>query len=200
MLRLMGITDGMQRGADDLVRRVVSAVEGGATCVQIRLKDESARTIAALTRDVISAVNVPVFVNDRFDIALAAGAHGVHLGADDIAVDVVRRLVPPGFIIGTSVGCDDELQNAADADYVGIGPVYATGSKNDAGAALGLEGFALLQHSLPNIPAVGIGGICADNAAAVIAAGATGVAVISALFRAPDPAQAAREMSRAIGS
>ncbi len=207
-LRLIAITDGMDDGVDSLLLRVVAAVAGGATSVQIRLKAEPARTIAMVTRRVISAVTVPVLVNDRFDIALASGAHGVHLGAEDIPVSVVRKLVPATFVIGTSVGCDAELSNAADADYVGIGPLFATSSKADAGDALGAAEFARLRGALitigssssSRIPTVAIGGITAVNARAAIAAGADGIAVISALFRSPDPRLAAMALIRATGS
>lgn len=203
-LRLMAITDSAEDGAGNLVQRVSAAVEGGATCVQIRLKHEPARTIVSVTRDVLAAVAVPVIVNDRFDVALAAGAHGVHLGADDVPVDVARRLVPPTFIIGSSVGTDAEVDSAAGADYAGIGPVYATPSKDDAGCALGVDGMVRLRDALwaagARIPVVAIGGITARNARPVFRAGVAGVAVISGLFGQPDPARAARDLIRASGS
>lgn len=203
-LRLMAVTDNSDAGAGELVQRVRAAVEGGATIVQVRLKQESARAVVSITREIVSAVPVPVIVNDRFDVALAAGAHGVHLGADDLPVELVREVVPVGFIIGTSVGCLDEIPNAAHADYVGIGPVYPTGSKGDAGKALGVSGLIALRDALHAsalaIPVVAIGGINAGNAAYVFRAGVEGLAVISGLFGQPDPARAARELIRASGS
>jgi thiamine-phosphate pyrophosphorylase len=134
----MAITDALRDDQDDLVDRVAAAVSGGATCVQVRLKDAAPRTIVEVTRAVVIRVDVPVFVNDRFDVALAAGAAGVHLGGDDLPVADVRRITPPWFVIGASVGGDAEVANAKLADYVGIGPVYGTDSKTDAGEALSL--------------------------------------------------------------
>jgi len=110
---------------------------------------------------------------------------------------LVRRIAPPGFIIGASVGSDDEVARAVGADYVGIGPVYATGSKADAGDAIGPERFAELARRC-GVPAVAIGGITAERVSEVLAAGASGVAVISALFGASDPTLAARALRSAL--
>jgi thiamine-phosphate pyrophosphorylase len=140
---------------------------------------------------------VPLVVNDRADVALAAGAAGVHVGVDDLAPALLRRITPSGFIIGASVGNDEEVARAAGADYVGIGPVYATGSKSDAGAAIGAERFGELARRC-GVPAVAIGGITAERVAEVMAVGASGVAVISALFGASDPTQAARGIRSAV--
>jgi thiamine-phosphate diphosphorylase len=140
---------------------------------------------------------VPVIVNDRADVAILAGAAGVHLGADDLPVERVRTLAPQGFIIGVSVGSDAELANARGADYVGIGPVYSTASKSDAGDALGpAETVRLITAS--GLPGAAIGGITAANIREVIDAGAHGVAVLSALQR--DPETAARVLRSAIGT
>jgi thiamine-phosphate pyrophosphorylase len=176
-----------------LLDRVAAAVRGGATCVQIRLKDTPARVVAEVTRAVIRTVQVPVLVNDRFDIALAAGAAGVHVGAGDIPAPDVRRATPPQFIIGTSVGCDAEIANAAEADFVGIGPIATTGSKSDAGRAIGIAEFARLAAAAGK-PAIGVGGITADIATEIIRAGGVGVAVIGAIFAAPDIEAAARSL------
>src|SRR5688572_32942829 len=110
--------------------------------VQLRLKDLDPRELAQVAHALVTALPIPVVVNDRADIALAAGAAGVHVGVDDIPASALRRVVPPGFIIGASVGGDDELPNAIGADYVGIGPVFPTSSKSDAGNAIGAAGFA----------------------------------------------------------
>jgi thiamine-phosphate diphosphorylase len=147
----------------------------------------------------VKSVTVPVIVNDRADVAIAAGAAGVHLGSDDIPVRAVRAIAPAQFIIGCSVGNDNEVAGAAGADYVGIGPVFSTGSKQDAGNAIGLEEFSRLATAV-GLPAVGIGGINAQNARSVIDSGAAGVAAIAAIFGASDPLAAARELSSAIGS
>jgi thiamine-phosphate pyrophosphorylase len=198
-LRLIAITDNLRDGADGLVARAAAAVRGGATMIQVRLKDESARTIVEVTRRIVASVSVPVIVNDRADVAIAAGAAGVHVGADDLPVATVRGIGGRSFIIGASVGSDDEAVAADGADYAGIGPVYVTGTKPDAGDAIGTDGFTRLASRVPH-PAVGIGGITATNAAHVMKAGAAGVAVIASVMSAPDPESAARAIRAAIDS
>ena len=198
IIRLVAITDNVRDGQVGLIGRASAAAHGGATCIQLRLKDVSARDLVSLARELVRAVGVPVIVNDRADVAVAAGAAGVHLGADDVPVSAVRSFAPAGFIIGTSVGCDEEVANAEDADYVGIGPVFATGSKVTAGSAIGIDEFARLAVAT-GLPAVGIGGVTHLNARLVIDAGAVGVAVIAAVFGATDPQAAAREIAFAIG-
>lgn len=198
LLRLVAITDDLRDGRESLVSRVAAAVSGGATLVQLRLKDAEPRTQVEVARALVHGVPVPVVVNDRVDVALAAGAAGVHLGAGDLPVSAARAIVPAGFIIGASVGSDDEVALAAGADYVGIGPVFATASKDDAGAAIGIETLEWLAARC-RLPAVAIGGISADNAIDAMVAGVDGVAVIRALFSAPDPARAAQALRSAIG-
>jgi len=199
-LRLVAITDDLRDGAPGLVSRAARAVAGGATMVQLRLKDADARTMVEVARALVRALpRVPVIVNDRLDVALVAGAAGVHVGPDDLPAAAVRRLVPPGFLIGASVGSDAEVVLARDADYVGIGPLYDTVSKPDAGRAIGTVAFARLAKSC-RVPAVAIGGIDASNAIGAMHAGAAGVAVIRAVMGAPDPERAAREIRAAIGA
>lgn len=198
VLRLIAITDNVRDGQTGLLERARAAALGGATCIQLRLKDVPARDLVELARGLVRAVGVPVIVNDRADVAIAAGAAGVHLGPDDVPPAVVRSFAPDGFIIGASVGTAGEVGGAEGADYVGIGPVFATGSKSDAGAAIGVGGFSLLAAAT-GLPAVGIGGITQENAREVIDAGAAGVAVIAAVFGATDPLAAARELASAIG-
>ena len=197
-LRLVAITDDIRDGIDGLVSRATAAERGGATMVQLRLKGIDARTMAAAGAALVRALRVPVIVNDRLDVAHACGAAGVHLGFDDLPVRAARRIVPPAFVIGASVGADDEVANGRDADYVGIGPVYATLSKSDAGAAIGAAELGRLA-ALCARPCVGIGGITAENAAAVIAAGADGIAVIRGVFGLPEPELAAASLRSAIG-
>ncbi|HXY32332.1 MAG TPA: thiamine phosphate synthase [Gemmatimonadaceae bacterium] len=199
VLRLLAITDDLRDGRDGLVARALSAVRGGATMVQLRLKDEDARTLVEVARALIAALpsGTPLIVNDRVDVALAAGAAGVHVGADDLSVEAVRRIAPQTFIIGASAGSDAEATQARGADYVGIGPVYETGSKTDAGAAIGVEELGRLIR-VCDLPAVAIGGIDASNARAALGAGASGVAVIRAIFGAPDPEVAARALRNAL--
>ncbi|MBA3343580.1 MAG: thiamine phosphate synthase [Gemmatimonadaceae bacterium] len=198
ILRLIAITDNVRDGQAGLVARASAAVEGGATCVQLRLKDVSARDLVGVARELVRAVAVPVIVNDRADVAIAAGAAGVHLGADDMPVSNVRLIAPPGFFIGASVGCDAEVPYAVGADYVGIGPVFATVSKDDAGVAIGVREFSRLATAT-GLPAVGIGGITMDVARLVIDAGGAGIAAISPIFGATDPKEAARALRSASG-
>lgn len=196
-LRLVAITDALHGSADNLVARCVDAAEGGATCIQLRLKDATPRELAEIARAILTAIRVPLIINDRADVAIAVGAAGCHLGADDVPVSAVRKLAPAEFIIGCSVGSDEEVSASAGADYAGIGPVFSTSTKPDAGKAIGLDGFSALAAKL-SIPAVGIGGITAENARSVIDAGASGVAVVSSIFSARDVKSAATSIARAI--
>lgn len=198
ILRLVAITDDVEDQRSTLVDRVAAAVRGGATSVQVRLKRATPREVVEITRAIVGKVPVPVIVNDRADIALASGAAGVHVGEADLPVTAIRRFAPPGFIIGASLGGDAELANAKEADYVGIGPLFATETKDDAGKAIGIDGFRKLA-GLAGLPAVAVGGVTADRAAQVIAAGGAGVAVINAIFRGDDPERAARSIAAAIG-
>ena len=197
-LRLIAITDNVRDGQSGLIARASAAVQGGATCVQLRLKDVAARDLVGVARELIKTVNVPVIVNDRADVAIAAGAAGVHLGPDDVPVSAVRSISPPGFFIGASVGSDQEAPLAEGADYVGVGPVFATGSKHDAGIPIGLTEFRRLAD-LTGLPAIAIGGISPENARSAIDAGATGIAVISSIFGVSDPLIAAEALASAIG-
>lgn len=198
ILRLVAITDDAEDQRTTIVDRVAAAVRGGATSVQVRLKRATPREVVEIARAIVSKVPVPVIVNDRADIALAAGAAGVHVGEADLPVSAIRRFAPANFIIGASLGRDAELANAREADYVGIGPLFTTDSKDDSGKAIGIDGFRKLAE-LSGRPAVAVGGLSADRAAQVMAAGAAGVAVISAIFSADDPERAARSIAAAIG-
>ncbi|GAC1410820.1 MAG: thiamine phosphate synthase [Gemmatimonadaceae bacterium] len=199
ILRLVAITDDAEDRRATLADRVAAAVRGGATSVQVRLKTATPREVVEITRSILNTVSVPVIVNDRADIALAAGAAGVHVGEADLPVAAIRRFVPAHFIIGASLGSDAELSNAKDADYVGIGPVYGSDSKNDAGSAIGVDGFKRLAAMVVH-PAVAVGGITADRALQITIAGAAGVAVINAIFKADDPESATRAIAAAIGT
>jgi len=197
-VRLIAITDSLRDGPRGLALRAAAAVAGGATMLPLRLKEESARSLVEIARALQAMTpDVPLIINDRADVALAAGAAGVHVGVDDLSPALLRRVAPPGFIIGASVGSDDEVARAAGADYVGIGPVFATGSKADAGAAIGPARFGELARRC-GLPAVAIGGITSERVPDVLSAGAAGVAVISALFGASDPTSAARAIRDAL--
>lgn len=197
-LTLLAITDDLRDGREGLIGRAAAAVRGGATMIQLRLKDVDARTLVEVARAMLQVITVPVIVNDRADIALAAGAAGVHVGSGDLPVSAVRRISPPDFIIGYSVGSDDEVTGAIRADYVGIGPVYESASKSDAGSAIGVEAFARLARAC-DLPAVAIGGITAQTTPEIMAAGAAGVAVIRSLFGGDDPEARAQAIRSATG-
>jgi thiamine-phosphate pyrophosphorylase len=198
ILRLVAITDDVVDRRATLVDRVAAAVRGGATSVQVRLKTASPREVVEITRAIMSRTSVPVIVNDRADIALAAGAAGVHVGEADLPVAAIRRFAPADFILGASLGSDAELANARVADYVGIGPVFGSSSKDDAGSAIGVDGFERLA-GLVEVPAIAVGGITADRALQITVHGAAGVALINSIFSSDDPERATREIAAAIG-
>ena len=191
-MRLMVITDPVLLAGRDAVAVCRAAAQGGATMIQVRWKDGSPDEVLELTRALVAALPVPVLVNDRADIALAAGAAGAHLGWDDVPL---AAHLPAGFLLGISVGTAEEAERAAalPADYWSVGPCFATPTKRDAGPPLGPEGFAALARRAPEgVPVIGIGGITAPNASSVMRAGAAGVAVIGAVLGAADPEAAAR--------
>ncbi|MGY0389495.1 thiamine phosphate synthase [Nocardioides sp. WG-D5] len=178
--------------------------EVGVTGFQVRDKTATTRELLALTAAVIERVGTYeacVVVDDRLDVALAAGADGVHLGASDLPVAEARRIadaVAPGLVIGAT--CRDraavEAAAAAGADYAGFGPVFATTSKAGLPSPLGV---AAVTDAAGVLPLIAIGGISAESAGPVHAAGAHGVAVIGGLWRQPDPLQAAKELVKAVG-
>jgi thiamine-phosphate diphosphorylase len=183
-----------------VVERVEAALAGGVTAVQLRAKSMTDRGTVALgrrLRDTTSRHAALLVVNDRVDIALAVGADGVHLGVTDLDPADARAIAPPGFLIGYSPNDAADTAGAGVADYYGIGPVFGTRSKADAGDALGLAVFADRVAGSP-VPVVGIGGIEAGNAPDVIERGAAGVAVISAILSARDSREAAGRLWRAI--
>jgi thiamine-phosphate pyrophosphorylase len=194
-LRLVVVTDPDCGDGRSVVEVVRAALRGGAPAVQLRWKDAAAREMATLGRALLRetrAAGALLLVNDRLDVALAIGAEGAHLGQDDLPAAAARALAPPGFLIGVSAETLDLARRAAGdgADYVGVGPVYATGSKADAGDAVGIERVREVAAGA-GIPVVGIGGIDGARAAQVLGAGAAGVAVIGAVMRAADPRRAA---------
>jgi thiamine-phosphate pyrophosphorylase len=185
-------------GERSLVDVVRAALRGGATAIQLRDKEASTRALIERGRALLALTRpagVPLIVNDRVDVALAIDADGVHVGQDDMPAPLARRLLGAGRILGVSAGTVEEaLQAQADgADYLGTGDVYGTPSKADAGAPIGVAGLAAVARAVA-IPVVAIGGIQVGNAAAAIRAGASGVAVISAVVGAPDPEAAARAL------
>ena len=197
----MVITDPVLLKGRDAVAVCRAAVQGGATMIQVRWKDGVPSEVLELTQALVAALPVPVLVNDRADIALAAGAAGVHLGWEDPPLEALRPHVPSGFLLGLSVGSEEEASRALGlpADYWSIGPCFATANKADAGSALGSEGFRALARLAPDgMPVIGIGGVTAQNARSIIDGGAAGVAVIGAVLGTVTPERAARELSAAL--
>ena len=199
-LRLYALLDPERAGWRDLASLARELEAGGATLLQLRDKHGSSRRMIERARAIKSAANVPLIVNDRADVALAAGADGVHVGWDDIAVEDARRLLGDKSIIGLSIKTMQQAQAAPLdlLDYVCIGGVFATSSKDNPDPPIGVGGFKTLAAAIraraPKLPVGAIAGIDAHNAAPLIDAGADGVAVISALSLAPDPRAAARTL------
>jgi thiamine-phosphate pyrophosphorylase len=194
----MLVTDDRLLQGRDLVAVALAAERGGITAVQVRLKEATARELAESVRGLLRALRVPVIVNDRPDVALATGAAGVHLGPADVAPILVRRIAPPGFLIGASVGSEAEAAAAQVADYWGIGPWRATGTKADAGAALGPEGFTRLIRLAGATPGIAIGGVIPADVPVVLGLGGTGVAVVSGILEPVDVEAAARRYVQAL--
>jgi thiamine-phosphate pyrophosphorylase len=175
-----------------------AALKGGVTILQLRDKDaplpvllEEGRKIRELCRQ----YHVPFIVNDRVDVALLLDADGVHVGQEDIPGSAARKLLGDQKIVGISASSMEEAEIAIreGADYIGVGPIYATATKPDAGEPVGVGLIRQIRRAW-SVPIVGIGGINADNAAAVIQAGAEGVAVVSAITRQDDPEKAAERL------
>ena len=181
---------------------VTAAVDGGTTVVQLREKDcptlefiQQAQSIKAFLRK----RNIPLIINDRVDIAQAVKADGVHLGQSDMPLEMAKGILGNTMIIGISAESIEDAITAekGGADYLGISPIYATPTKTNTAPALGLEGLREIRKAV-SLPLVGIGGLNKDNAADVIRNGADGVAVVSAIVAADDPAAAARELTQVI--
>ena len=206
-LRLNAIVDPERAGGRDLAALARLCAEGGATLIQLRDKRSETRAMVATARaikEALAPLGVPFVINDRVDVALACGADGVHVGQDDMTVEDARKILGRDAIIGLSIKTASEADAAPVdlLDYVGSGGVYVTLSKKQKNAPIGPEGLArvidALHRRAPKLPVCGIAGIDTSNAGAVIAAGADGVAVISALSLAPDPAAASRALRRVV--
>ncbi len=200
-LRLLAIAGPPVLQLDTVVAACRAAVDGGVTGVQLRVKSLAAGPLTELTRALCAALPVPVYVNDRADVALAAGAAGVHVGTDDLPPAAVRQVAGDALRIGVSIGTDAEADAAlrSDVDYWSIGCIYHTGTKPDAGMPIGVTGFRSLRERAPaGLPVIAIGGIGVDNAAEVLNAGAQGVAVSHAVFGVRDVRRAAAELRDAI--
>lgn len=200
-LSLYLVTDTRLCGERGVPATVAAAIEGGATVVQLRDPEASGRELyeaALAVRQVLG--DVPLIVNDRLDVALAAGADGVHLGQSDLPVARAREIAGPDFLIGWSAATEAEIGYAealapGTIDYLGIGPIFATATKPDAGEALGADRVAELAARTA-LPTVAIGGISTDNAGQIT--GVDGICVVSAICAAPDPRAAASELRKAM--
>jgi len=197
-LELYVITDEVIAGGRSHVEIARRAIAGGADAIQLRDKECGSRDLCKAgkaIREITRQAGKLFIVNDRFDVALACGADGIHLGQGDLRADVARQLAPPGFLIGVSVGSAEEALRAEEygADYVAVSPVFSTRSKGDAGPERGCNVLRDIASRV-SVPVVAIGGITPDNIGDVIAAGADGVAVISAVAGRPDIIAAAREL------
>lgn len=202
-IRLHAILDPTRTRGRSLVDLARAAVAGGATILQYRDKDAGTRTMIVRAREILAAVagsGVPVIVNDRVDVALAAGAEGVHVGQADMDPRDARALLGPTAIVGQTLKSGPHVAAVPlDAvSYVCVGGVFATASKVNPDAPVGLDGLAALVAAMrarrADLPVGAIAGITHDNAAAVIAAGADGIAVVSEIFMADDPTAAARAL------
>ena len=202
-LRLYALLDPEHTGSRDLVELARAVAHGGATLVQLRDKHGNSREMVQRARALKTALaefGLPLLINDRVDVALACGADGVHLGQTDMAVEDARRLLGSEAVIGLSVKTREQADAAPTdlIDYVGIGGVFATTSKDNPDPPIGTDGLARIAATLrrraPGLPLCAIAGIDAGNAARTIAAGADGIAVISALSLQHDPQEAARKL------
>lgn len=198
-LRLMIITDRELAGERGWFAVTEAALVAGATAVQLRDKHATSRELlemALALRPLVERHGALFLVNDRFDVALAAEAHGVHLGDDDLPVAEVRRAVAADFVIGRSADTEEAARaaEAQGADYLGVGSVFGTQTKKEVlGEVIGTEQLGRVARAV-SIPVIGIGGVSATNAAAVAATGAAGMAVVSAVMAAPDPGAATRSL------
>jgi thiamine-phosphate pyrophosphorylase len=203
-LRLYLVTDSVLCRGGSLEEVLAAAIRGGVTCVQLREKTAPTREFFALAQAVhplLRRAGIPLVINDRLDIALACAAEGLHLGQSDLPLTEARRLLPGETFIGLSVESFEDLDAAAglDVDYLGISPLFATPTKVDTKTPWGLDGLRAARQRTA-LPLVAIGGIHADIVAQVFAAGADGVAVVSAVCAADDPEQAARLLARSVPS
>jgi thiamine-phosphate pyrophosphorylase len=201
-LHLCVITDATLAPGRDHVAIASAALAGGADMIQLRDKTGDLRALLPQARAIqtLCRSHGAVFiVNDRLDLALAAGADGAHVGQEDLPAEAARALLPPGRILGVSTHNREQADAAREcgADYIGFGPMFPTGTKETGYAPRGLDALRAIRVAV-RLPILAIGGITLENVAEVIGAGATAPAVISAIVAAPDIAAAAAEFSRRI--
>lgn len=208
-------------GAEGMVSTTLAAVRGGVTVVQLRAPNWKKRAVAECARELLRRMpaSVPLIINDHADVARAVGAAGVHVGQKDLSPEDCRLIVGPDAVVGLSISNDDELSRlivdersrfapndelsrptvddvsrfSPAVDYIGIGPVFPTGTKKDAAPVVGLDGLRTLLETAP-VPAVAIGGISEVNARSVFETGVSGIAVVSAICGKNAPEAAARSL------
>ena len=200
--RLCLVADAEAAGPRNLVSIIQEATKAGATLIQLRSKKSKTREfldLALQTAEILKHTEIPLIINDRVDVALACGADGVHLGQQDMPLVHARKLLGKDRLIGISVNTIEEAQAAEreGADYIGVGPVYFTSSKDKIPGILGLEGLRAVRKKV-HIPILAIGGINTQNVRAVISCGADGIAVISAIMGADDAAKATTRLLNAL--
>lgn len=184
------VTDRGILNGRDIFKAVEDAIKGGVTLVQLREKDISSLdfyNIAVKMKALVNSYGIPLIINDRLDIALAVDADGLHIGQDDLPLQITRKLLGPDKILGYSVSNVEEAIHGqkGGADYLGAGAVYPTGSKSDAGIPIGAEGLRKIKESV-SIPVVGIGGIGVNNIGEVKNTGVDGISLISAILGSQD--------------
>jgi thiamine-phosphate pyrophosphorylase len=192
------VTDSRQSRGRSNLEIVKASVEGGATIVQFREKEMTSHQFyreGLEIRDFLKRAGIPLLINDRVDMVLALDADGVHLGKDDLPVPVARKLLGNGKIIGMSVEHPDEVEAAeqSGADYLGVSPIYTTPTKPELETGLGLDGLREIRRRT-TLPLIAIGGMNQQTAADAIAAGADGVAVVSAIVAADHPTHATQDI------
>lgn len=202
--KLCLIADAEACSRKNLLFIIQEAVEAGVTLVQLRAKKLRIREFlefAIKTSEILRPRNIPLIINDRIDIALSCEADGVHLGQEDLPLAFARKLLGKNRLIGLTVNTTEEAikAEAERADYLGVGPLFFTSSKKNLRPILGLDGLKAIREKV-KIPILAIGGINAQNAGDVIASGADGVAVISAILGANDISRATRELLNAVKS
>ncbi|MDU4961079.1 MAG: thiamine phosphate synthase [Sporomusaceae bacterium] len=191
------VTDRRLLAGADLAAAVEQAILGGVTLVQLREKDASSRDFyqqAVSVKAITTKYGVPLIINDRADIALAVDADGLHIGDEDLPLPAARRLLGPRKLIGVSAAtlAEAKATEAGGADYLGVGAVFPTATKNNADS-VSLDDLRRITAAV-SIPVVAIGGINETNISRVMTAGVAGAAVVSAIIGRPDPCQAARQL------
>jgi thiamine-phosphate pyrophosphorylase len=186
---------------EELTKIIAQSVSGGVSIVQLREKNNSSLSFykkASALKQLLNELSIPLIINDRVDIALAVGAEGIHIGQDDLPLPVVKKMVPEDMIVGVSVSTFEEALEAErnGADYIGVGSVFPTKTKQDA-TQMALEDLGEICRGV-SIPAVAIGGITADNISALSDSGLSGTAVVSAIMNADNPKTASESLLKII--